>query len=346
MVILFVLPSVVIKIYINSDSFRNRISEEINKRVKFENLLLSYSIGEIGIFSGVEFIKIQLSDKNGKVAELNNCHIRGIERKILLQQNSFSVYCRKGIADIEFFEREGRQGSKISQEGRKSNYNIFVKIESFEVFYRKMRAEFELSGKYSNSEKYIEIELKDKYRIRITDIDFGKKSAKISFSDIDIPFLLERYMGRYAGLVNGKLGGSVIARKKGQEIEVEFSDVMVRNMSLTHPLVGEKPFAIKKFLLNGRFSVSVASGLLRLNELEADISEMNFLVSGRFYKGQYSFDFLTKRLMLNDLALFFGGEEFEGFDMKGEIKIKASVIGNISQVKKIEKISIYGDVIN
>ncbi len=47
---------------------------------------------------------------------------------------------------------------------------------------------------------------------------------------------------------------------------------------------------------------------------------------------------------MNDLAAFFGGEEFEGFDMRGEIKVALEVTGNINDKKKIDRISISGDI--
>ncbi len=343
--LVFVLPSLAIKVYINSDSFRSRVIDTINRKAKLDNLKLIYKLGDIGIFSGIEFLSIRLMDKDNVVAGFENCFIKGIQNKVLFSKNSFDLKCSKGNVDIGYFEKMKGGEKKIGYQGSRSDYNIGFQIDSFEANYRKMKAEFELSGRYSLKEKYIDIELRDKYRIRVTDINIPEKSAKMSFTGIDIPFILERYLGRYAGLLGGKLSGSVLAKKKGQEIEIEFQDVAVTNMTLSHPLIGERPFGIKKFLLNGSFSLSIASGLVRLNELDANISDMNFVVSGKLYRNQYSVSIVTKKLELNDLAAFFGGEEFEGFDMSGEIRIKASASGNIEAEKKIDSISLTGEVV-
>ncbi|MGB9601096.1 MAG: biosynthetic peptidoglycan transglycosylase, partial [Myxococcota bacterium] len=192
--------------------------------------------------------------------------------------------------------------------------------------------------------KSLDIELKDRYRIHISDINISERSARISFKDMDIPFLLDRYIGRYSNLIGGRLEGSVIVRKVNQELQAKFSDISVLNMSANHPLIGESPFKIRKFLINGRISLSLVSGLLRFDEIDINISDIKFTLSGRFFKGSYSLRLNTESARLNDLAAFFGGEEFEGFDMRGEIKVALEVTGNINDKKKIDRISISGDI--
>lgn len=343
--LIFVLPSLLIKIYINSNSFKRKIVAEIDKSAKIDNLKLIFSLGEIGVFSGIEFVDIKLMDKEKVVAEFGNCFVRGVQNKILFGRNIFNVNCKNGITDIGYFEKIKGTEKKISGQESKSDFSIDFKVDNFEAVYKKFRAEFELSVRYSSKEKFIDIELRDKYRIHITDINIPSKSAKISFINIDIPFILERYLGKYAGLVSGKLSGSVLARKTGQELLIEFSDVAVANMTLSHPLIGERPFGIKKFLTKGSFAISIPSGLIRLNELDINIGDMNFLVTGKLFKHQYSFSLITKKLELNDIAAFFGGEEFEGFDMKGGLKIKLTVSGNIQSEKKIDSVFLEGEVV-
>lgn len=343
--ILTLFPPVILEIYINSDSFRKRISDEINKRAKFENFILSYEIGDIGIFSGIKFSDIHLKSGGKEVAEFHNCSASGLLKKVLFNKNNFRFSCKKGRLDLTYIEKFKGSNKGIEQQGAKRSYDIGLKINDFEVEYKRFSARFELSGRYSQRDKFFEIELKDRYRIRVTDIDLNSKSARISFAGIDIPFLLNRYLGRYSEIVEGKIDGSALIKKDGQEIVVEFSNVSVNNLSLNHPLISERGFGIKKFVIDGRLSLSMASGLMRLIQLNADISDMIFSLSGRLYNGKYSLDLMTRRLNIKDLAAFFGGEEFEGFNMGGEIKIKASISGDLKGQKKIEDVSISGDVI-
>jgi len=345
LLLIIVLPSIVLKLYINSDSFKKRISEEINKRAKFERLTLSYQIGEIGLFSGVEFLFITFSERNKDILRFQNCHLEGLEKRVILNQNRFVLACEKGAANLDYFERLKGSERGVERSGAVKRYDVSIRIDNFELLYKRMKAEFELNLKYSDKEKYADIELRDRYKIRVFDIDVASKSAKLSFKNIDIPFLLERYLGRYAGLVNGRLMGTALVKKNAQEINIEFNDISVLNMSISHPLIGERPFKINKFLVNGRLSLSMASGLVRFDEINVNVSEMEFSISGKFYKGEYTVNFVTKRLELNDLAAFFDGEEFDKFSMNGEIRLKTRFNGNINAAKKIDSIVISGEVV-
>ncbi|MGB9600930.1 MAG: hypothetical protein ACPL7I_10295, partial [Myxococcota bacterium] len=72
------LPSAILKIYVNSDAFKERLYEEINKRGRFHNLSFHYQIGDIGLFTGIEFLRISLKDKNRDVIELQNCYLSDV----------------------------------------------------------------------------------------------------------------------------------------------------------------------------------------------------------------------------------------------------------------------------
>lgn len=344
-ILVFLIPPLILKIYFNSSLFKEKFSAEINKRFKFQDLSFKYQIGEIGLFSGVEFNNIDIKDKSKNVIELQNCYLSGIYNKAIFGKNKFNLKCGRGSFDIAYFENFKTSSDKYVKDRPKTkDYDISLKIENCEIIYKKYKAEFTLMAKYSNREKYVDIELRDRYRIHIYDINIPEKSAKLSFKNIDIPFLLDRYIGRYSNLINGRLEGSLLVKKNNQEINAEFTDISVINMSISNPLIGESPFKINKFSINGRASLSLVSGLLRFDEIDVNISDIKLIISGRFYKGSYSLKLNTKSAQLNDIAYFFGGEEFEGFDMKGEIRLNLELSGNINENKKIDKVNISGDV--
>ncbi len=344
LILIVFFPSIIIKIYINSSGFKERLGLQINERLKSERLNIVYELGEIGIFSGIEFKCIRLTEKERQIAEAEDCSLTGLFNRLIFQKNDFSIKCNNASFDLNYL-----QNLKTSQRNFKGNterkkYNILFDIQKFSLTYKKIGAVFHLSGKYSNNERYLEIELRDRYRLRVSDIDISNQTAKISFKDIDIPFVLKNYLGRYDDIIEGKLDGSTVINRSNNEIRFDFSDIAVKNMILRHKLIGERPFKISKFLLYGKGSISLASGLLRLEDMKIDLSNMIFGISGRFYKGSYSFNFKTERLYLNDLARFFDGEEMDGFDMSGEIRIRISASGNINQERKIDDISISGEV--
>ncbi|MCX7944709.1 MAG: transglycosylase domain-containing protein [Deltaproteobacteria bacterium] len=342
---ILLLPSVVVKLYLNTDSFKRKIASEIDRRIRFDNLSFSYKLGDIGLFSGVEFLEMRLLYRNSSLAELRDCHLWGIEKKLIFRKNSFFINCGRGIVDLELLEKIKGQEKKIHQKDSYGNYDITMKVHELKLVYRKIPFEVKLVGRYSLKDKYVEVELKDKYKMRIEDIDLGSRSAKIAFINVDIPFLLDRYLNKYSGLISGRLTGYVTVRKKGDEIEFEFNDASVSNMYISHPFIGERPFEIKRFLLNGKVLFSVALEMIRLDEININVSEMNLVLSGRIVRGDYFINLESKKFELNDIAAFFGGEDFKDFNMKGEIKVKISISGNINRVKKINNVSINGEVI-
>jgi len=344
--LLIFLPSIILKLYINSEGFRKKVYDAINQRLRFENLFISYELGDIGLISGIEFRYIRAAEKERVIANLEGCRIRDIYKKLVYGRNAFTLRCEKGEFDLNYLE--GMKGSSgiTSATTYVSKPDIRFYIESCLAKYKKYRAEFSLSGRYAGGDSFIEVELRDRYRIRISNLNPVRKSAIVTFSDIDIPFILKNYLLKYSELVDGKLDGSIQVMKSKNELIAEFQNVTVKNMSIRHPLIQDRPFRIKRFFVNGKVSLSLVSNLLRIEESEVDLSNIIFFISGRFYKGSYAINFTTKRAALNDLVAFFDGEEFEGFDMSGEIRAKVSVSGNLNSEKKIDRIDISGEVIN
>jgi len=340
------LPSLIMKLYINSEGFKKRIYDIINQKVRFERLVLSYEIGDIGLFSGIEFRFIRLSDRDRTIASMGGCNLRELYKKIIFGKNNFAIRCENGDFDLSYLESMKTSSGIASGSHKSSSSDIRFYIDKCIVKYKKYRADFSLSGRYAGMNSFVEIELKDRYKIRISDLNFQRKSAVVTFSDIDIPFVLKNYLLQYSSLVDGKLDGSILVMKSGNELISEFSNITVKNMSLNHHLIGDKPFKIKRFFLNGKVSLSLVSNLIRIDETEIDLSNIIFVVSGRLYKGSYAINLYTKRASLDDVAMFFGGDEFDGFDMSGDIKVKLNVSGNLNNEKKIDRIDISGDVVN
>lgn len=343
-VLMLFLPSVLLKIYINSSIFREELTSRINEKLNSERLYIVYDLGEIGLFSGIEIRYIRIKEKERQIADVRDCYIKGLLSKLLFGENDFTIRCENATLDLNYIESLKGNRSELKSLGRSSKYSTDFTILNSVVKYGKMNLLFKLSGRFSNNEKYLDVEQRDRYRIRITDIDLANRSALVSFENIDLPFVLKDYLGEYDNIVEGRIDGSVRVLKVGDEVRFNLSEMRVKNMFLKHRLIGEKPLRISMPLVEGMGNISLISGLLRVDEMRIGLGNMVFSISGRFLKGGYFVDFKTERLNLNDLATFFEGEEMEGFDMNGEIRLRLSLSGNINKKRKIEEISIMGEV--
>lgn len=338
------LPPVLLKMYINSSNFREDLISRINERLNFERLHIVYEIGEIGLFSGIEVRYIRIKEKERQIADVRDCYIKGLLGKLLFGENDFAIRCENATLNLNYIENLRGSRSELGGLGRASKYSIDFTILNSAINYRKMNLLFNLSGRFSNNERCLYVEQGDRYRVRITNIDLASRSALVSFENIDLPSLLKDYLGEYDDVVEGRLDGSMRVLKAGNEIRFNFSEMTVKDMFLKHRLIGEGPFRISMPLVDGRGSISLISGLLRVDEMRIALGNMIFYISGRFLKGEYFVDFRTERLNLNDLAIFLEGEEMEGFDMNGEIRLRLSLSGTINKKRKIDEISIMGEV--